>query len=362
MKRIVLKLGTNTLCDADGLPDTDLIAALAKEIHDLRVTGHQFLIVSSGAIGLGRAALRIPELPLDVSMRQACAAMGQHRLMQAWDTGLRPHKIPVAQLLLTSHTFQQRRRYVELHNCLEALLASGAVPVLNENDAVSTEEIDATFTDNDRLGALVAARVEADLYVILSDVDGLYDKPPQEPGAARIPRVAAVTKDVLAMAGKPGKRGRGGMASKLESAKVLTESGVPVVVAYGRTPGILESLLGEDPPGTWFDAVGRRDGMQRWLAAATPQGTIEVDAGAAAALREGNHLLPAGITGVRGDFAVESVVEIVHDGTAVARALSLFSSRDLARAKGLQSAAARDALGVTGPVNVTRKGRLALTP
>lgn len=355
--RIVVKLGTNTLCDADGLPDLDLMAAIAQQVHRLRSDGHQVLLVSSGAIGFGRSILKLPELPLDVPMRQACAAVGQHHLMKAWDTALGRHKIPVAQVLVTSNTFQMRRRYVDLHNCIEALLRVGAVPIFNENDTISTEEIDAMFTDNDRLGALVAARVQADVYVMLSDVAGLYDRAPSEEGATLIRRVPRVD-DVMALGGPAGKRGRGGMASKLESARELTQAGVEVAIGYGREPNILLSLT--DWPGTWFDAVGRRDGMERWLLAARPVGTIRIDAGAAAALASGKHLLPAGITAVEGAFPVESVVAIVGPDGPVAHALSLLSSGDLNQCIGMQSDAARGALGIEGGVNVTRKGRIAL--
>ncbi len=368
-RRVVVKLGTNTLCNPDGLPDAELLRSLAEEIHLLRSEGHQILVVSSGAIGSGRAALRLPETPQDVPTRQACAAVGQHRLMQAWDDALRRHKTAAAQVLVTADTFEVRRRYLNLRNCLESLLKLGAVPVLNENDTTSTDEIDAAFTDNDRLGALVAAKVEADLYVILSDVRGLYDKPPHLKTAKLVPEVESVTEEVLAMAGKPGKNGRGGMRSKLESTKHLTEAGVPVVIAYGREPGILHQLLHPDAaedeeqpvrPGTWFHAVGRRDGKERWISAATPQGRILVDAGAADALRDGFHLLPAGVRGVEGQFPVESVVEVVHGEQVVARAVSQFSSRDLERCAGMQSEDARDALGVEGSVNITRKGRIIL--
>ena len=236
------------MCDADGLPDADLMAALATEVHALRATGLQVLIVSSGAIGFGRAALKLPELPLDIPMRQACAAVGQHRLMQAWDRAFEGHG-PVAQLLVTSRTFERRDQYVNLHNCLEALLRQGVVPILNENDAVSIAEIDDAFRDNDHLGALVAAKADADLYVMLSDVDGLYDRPPHEEGAVRLDRVERIDDEVLAMAGKPGAKGRGGMRSKLEAASYLADAGVPSVIAYGRQPDILATLLGDAPPG-----------------------------------------------------------------------------------------------------------------
>ncbi len=365
-RRIVIKLGTNTLCDPDGMPDTTLMSALAKEMHDLRQHGHQFLIISSGAIGTGKAALKLHDLPIDVPTRQACAAVGQHRLMNAWDHALGQYKMRAAQVLVSSDTFDDRRRYNNLRNCLDSLLKHGAVPILNENDTTATAEIEASFTDNDRLGALVSARIEADLYIILSDVKGLFNKPPHAKDASLVAEVERVTDDILAMAGKPGKNGRGGMHSKLLSAQYLTEAGVPVVIAYGRDDGILHALIEPhddeevERPGTWFRPVGARDGMERWLTATKPQGRIDIDAGAAKALQEGFHLLPAGVTDVQGDFPVESVIEICHDGKTVARAQSVFSSRDLERCKGLQSDAAQTALGIEGSVNFTRKGRIVL--
>lgn len=368
IKRIVVKVGTNTLCNPDGSPDPALLSQLAQDIHYLRSNGRQVLIISSGAIGLGRRLLGLNEQPQDVTVRQACAALGQHRLMSAWDHALRRHKVPVAQVLLTHHTFDKRRSYLHLRNCLEELLKRGAVPILNENDTVSIQEIDASFGDNDRLGALVAAKVEADLYVILSDVDGLYDRPPHVRGARRLERVEAVDDDILAMASeKAGSGARGGMRSKLHSARFLTQAGVPVAIAYGRHEGVLEALLAVDEehrpvarPGTWFDAVGDRSNKERWLLSAHPQGGIQVDAGAAEALRDGYHLLPAGVIGVQGSFPVESVVDILHDGKVIARAVSHLSSRDLDRCQGLQSDEAKEVLGVETPANITRKGRIAL--
>ncbi len=366
-RRIVIKLGTNTLCDPNGMPDRTLMAALAKEMHELRLHGHQFIVISSGAIGTGRAALKLQDAPIDVPTKQACAAVGQHRLMQCWDEALSKHKMRAAQILVSSETFDERHRYVNLRNCIDQLLKLGAVPIVNENDVTATDEIQETFTDNDFLGALVAARVEADLYVILSDVQGLFDKPPHEAGANFVPRVKKVDASVIAMAGsRPGKNGRGGMLSKLESTRYLTDAGVPVVIAYGRDDDILQQLIEphDDPeverPGTWFDAVGQRDGMERWIQVTRSHGTVHVDAGAVKALQDGYHLLPAGVTGVDGDFPVESVVTIAHEGKEIARAVSLLSSRELDRCKGMQSDEAKDLLGLEGTVNVTRKGRIVM--
>jgi glutamate 5-kinase len=364
MKRIVVKIGTNTLCDPDGRPDPAFLRETARQIHLLRSQGIAVIVISSGAIGCGMSALGLRERPQEIRKRQALAAVGQHRLMAAWQDAFDRHKTRVAQVLLTHHTFDRWNSYVNLRACLEAILDIGAVPILNENDTVSILEIDATFGDNDRLGAMVAAKMEADLYVILSDVTGLYDRPPHVKGAKRIARVPEVTDSVLAMAdAKAGKNARGGMASKLAAARELTGAGVPVIIAYGREENVLSDVM--DPAsdrsiGTWFDVVGHRSGPRRWLAVARAEGRVEVDAGAVQALRDGFHLLPAGVRGVEGTFAVESVVDIVHDGAIVARAVSHLSSRDLERCKGMQSDAAKDVLGVDGPVNVTKKGRLVL--
>lgn len=364
LKRIVVKVGTNTLCDPDGRPDPQLLRSVAHQVHLLRSQGKQVLIVSSGAIGSGQAALGLRDTPQDIAARQACAAVGQHRLMSAWQEAFQKDKVIVAQVLVTYHTFDKRRSYVNLRACIEKLLALGVVPIINENDTVSIREIDATFGDNDRLGALVASKVEADLTIILSDVDGLYDKPPHVKGAKIVHHVERVTDDILEMADdKPGRGGRGGMRSKLLSCRLLTEQGVAVVIAYGRADEILTRLLDEESEeqiGTWFDVVGHRRGHERWIQAAHPEGRILVDAGAAKALGDGFHLLPAGVTGVEGQFGVESVVEIVHDDKVIGRAVSHLSSGDLARCKGMQSEEAKQILEFDGPVNVTRKGRLVL--
>lgn len=364
MRRIVVKLGTNTLCDPDGRPDPTFLRAVAKQVHLLRSNGKQVIIVSSGAIGSGMAAMGLRERPQDIPKRQALAAIGQHRLMTAWQEAFLHHHIRVAQVLLTHQTFDRRRSYLNMRGALEAILDMGAVPILNENDTVSIREIDATFGDNDRLGAMVAAKLEADLYVILSDVDGLYDRPPHQAGAKRIARISEIDEAVLTMADdKAGKRGRGGMASKLAAAQHLTGAGVPVVIAYGRGENVLVQLCDPEDEaeiGTWFEVVGHRSGPQRWLTTARPEGAIEVDSGAVKALRDGYHLLPAGVTGVKGSFPVESVVDIMHEGKPVARAVSHLSARDLERCKGLQSDAARDVLETDGAVNVTKKGRIVM--
>lgn len=362
-RRVVVKIGTNTVAGDAGVPDPRFLAGIAEQVAGLRGRGHDFIIVSSGAIGAGRAILGFKERVQDVKLRQACAAVGQARLMRGWEEAFAPLGLPVAQLLVTYHTFTSRRSFLNLRNATEALLRLGVVPVVNENDTVSIDEIDASFGDNDRLGALVAAKARADLLVVLSDVAGLYTRPPGEPGAELVPVVERITPDVLRMAGaRAGRGGRGGMRGKLEAARIATRAGIPVVLTRGREPDVLRRVLGGEPLGTRFlpQAQAQAKAKEEWLRIARPQGRVHVDAGAAGALRSGKHLLPAGVTGVEGSFAAGAVVDIVHDGRPLARAVTALSSRELDLAKGLRSQAARRLLGREGALNVTRKKNVAL--
>ncbi len=360
-QRIVVKVGTNTLNGDLDRPDPWYMAALADEICDLRDAGHDVILVTSGAIGTGRHILGIKERPRDVRVRQACAAVGQARLMQDWAAAFARRGQHVAQVLLTYHTFAARESYLHMREAMAKLLEMGILPVVNENDTVSISEIDAGFGDNDRLSALVATKMEADLLVILSDVKGLYTKPPGTPGAALVPVVDEVDDEVRAMAGaKTSSGGRGGMASKLEAAALAMENGCAVVITAGREPHVLRRLMSGEPLGTRFAPRSRESGARRWLLLARAEGEVHVDAGAARALAAGKHLLPAGVTGVSGTFDVESVVTVVCEGRPVARAVSELSSADLARVKGLHTPEARALLGIEGAVNVTTKGKLLL--
>ena len=360
-KRVVVKIGTNTICGDLGRPDPWYMAAVADEIVDLIEAGHQVILVTSGAIGTGRHMLGMKEKPRDVRVRQAAAAVGQPRLMQDWAAAFSRRGKHVAQVLLTYHTFARRASYLHMREAMLKLLEMGVVPIVNENDTVSISEIDAGFGDNDRLSALVATKLEADRLVILSDVAGLFTKPPSEPGAKLVEVVERVDDNVRAMAGtKTSSGGRGGMASKLESAALAMENGCEVVIAPGREPRVLTRLAKGERIGTCFVPTARQHGARRWLLLAKPEGEVHVDAGAARALAGGKHLLPAGVVAVKGSFDVESVVSIVAEGKPLARAVSELSSEDLARVKGLKSEAAQEVLGVEGAVNVTTKGKLLL--
>lgn len=357
----MVKVGTNTLCGDLPRPDPWYMAALADDITDAMEAGHTVILVTSGAIGTGRSILGIREKPRDVRVRQVCAAVGQARLMQDWAAAFARRGKHVAQVLLTYHTFGARESYLHMREAMLKLLEMGIVPVLNENDTVSIREIDAGFGDNDRLSALVATKMEADLLVILSDVKGLYTKPPGTPGAELVPEVGEIDEKVRAMAGaKTSSGGRGGMGSKLDAAALAMENGCEVVITAGREPHVLRRLLSGERSGTRFVPKSRASGARRWLLLARPEGEVHVDEGAAQALASGKHLLPAGVTDVRGTFDVESVVSIVCRRKVIARAVSELSSADLLRVKGLHTPEAREALGVGGAVNVTRKGKVLM--
>lgn len=387
-KRVVVKLGTNTITDARGQPDRAFLRRVADEVVDLMDRGYEVLLVSSGAIGSGMGLMGIEERVREVDKRQALAAIGQAHLMGAWEAAFSRHGVHVAQLLLTYDALRDRNRYLNVRNATETLLEMGVVPIVNENDTVSTEEIEtseasdvergrpwvgrietgddrdpgATFGDNDRLSAYVASKARAGLLIILSDVDGLYTHPPDHPEAERVPVVEEVTEEVYEMAGAKGGSilSTGGMASKLDAAKIATQAGIPVVIADGRTEDVISRIVDGDALGTRFLPGGQGTEKERWLAIARPVGTVEIDQGAARALGQGKHLLPAGITGVKGSFPTGSVVEIAVEGEPVAKAISHLSAKEIEVAKGLHSDEARKRLGRQGSCNVTRKGDVVL--
>lgn len=372
-KRIVVKIGTNTICGDGREPDPDYLDRVADEIVDLRRDGHEVIVVSSGAIGSGMGLLGYEQRVREVELRQALAAVGQARLIDAWERAFARHDVHVGQLLLTYDALRDRESFLNMRNATESLLDLDVVPIVNENDTVSTEEIQGevegqgldelgkSFGDNDKLSAYVAQKARADLLIVLSDVDGLYTHPPDHPEAERVPVVEEVTDEITAMVGSgPSDGGTGGMAGKLEAAEIATEAGIPMVVADGRQDQVISRVLEGEMVGTRFLSHGEGNEKKRWLRIARPEGTIHVDQGAGEALTEGRHLLPAGITGVEGSFPAGSVVEIALDERPVAKAISDFSAREIHRVQGQQSRKARKALDVEGSVNVTRKGNVAM--
>jgi len=264
MQRIVVKLGTNVIMRPEGKVALGLLCGLVEQIAALRVQGFEVLVVSSGAVGLGAERLGLAERPKEVAQVQACAAVGQSRLMALYDDAFDRVGCRIAQVLLTEDDFRDPLRHANLKAALDALLKLGVIPIVNENDTVSTMELDRPaeskqseriFGDNDKLSALLLKHIDGDLLVLLSDVDGLFDRNPNEPGAVLLTDVEAIDDGILALADGRSDRGRGGMISKLESARIALEAGKQVVIANGRTPRVLERIVAGDTIGTRFAAV-----------------------------------------------------------------------------------------------------------
>jgi glutamate 5-kinase len=360
-RRVVVKIGTNALTNATGRFHRPHFEGLARELLAL-AENRQLVIVSSGAIALGVERLGLAAKPKDMPGKQACAAVGQSRLMRAWEEALAPRV--VAQVLLTHSDVQDRRRYLNARHALERLIDERVVPVINENDTVSVDEI--KFGDNDTLAGLVAGLVSADALVILSDVDGLYDEDPRKnPQAKLIPEVREVTRAMLAAAGGAGSQvGTGGMATKLKSAARVTELGIRCVIAKGQQPGTLGRVFDGEPVGTLFEPKGSRlDARAAWIAhALRPKGALVVDAGARDAVRLKNKsLLPSGIARVDGSFAVGDPVDLVDDsGEVFARGLVAYGAEELRKLAGKKTSQIEATLGYRGLDEAVHRDDLAL--
>jgi glutamate 5-kinase len=365
-KRLVVKIGSALLVDEDsGDLRRDWLDALADDVAAFHKRGQQILLVSSGAIAVGRRRLGLTrkDRALRLEEKQAAAAAGQIRLAHAYEQALARHGITVAQILVTPDDTEERRRHLNARNTLMQLLSFGAIPVINENDTVGTAEI--RFGDNDRLAARVAAMVSADALVLLSDIDGLYERDPRTDAAARrLPEVAAITPEIEAMAGAaPVGYSSGGMVTKLQAAKIATASGCRMAIADGRALHALKSL--EDGAAcTWFLATATpMTARKTWIAGAlNPVGSISVDAGAERALREGRSLLPVGVRRVAGRFEGGDAVAIVTaDGQEIGKGLSAYSSEDAARIAGHNSREIEAILGYRGRGEIIHRDDLVLT-
>jgi glutamate 5-kinase len=353
-RRLVVKVGSALLADETGRLRRDWIGALAEDIATLRAAGVEIMLVSSGAIAIGRRLLGLARGPRNRALRleesQAAAAAGQIRLAHAWQEALGRHDIPVAQILLTIDDTEDRRRHLNARNTMSTLLRLGVVPVINENDTVATDEI--RFGDNDRLAARVAQMASADTLVLLSDIDGLYTADPGvDPAARHIPQVAAVTPEIEAMAGATlNDDGSGGMVTKIVAARLAMQAGCRMAIANGKALHPLRALA-DGARCTWFVAQATpQTARKRWIAGGLkPAGTIIVDDGAARALAAGKSLLPAGVTRVEGRFARGDLV-VVRDGAGreLARGLVAYPADDARRIAGHRSGEIEAILGFRG--------------
>jgi glutamate 5-kinase len=366
-RRIVAKAGTNLLTAGSARLDLGVMTSLVSQIASLRRMGAQVLLVSSGAVASGRHALGISDTKRrDTPFRQVLAAVGQSKLMHAWEQLFAWEGITVAQALLTRRDTTDRLSYLNIRNTLLALLDLGVVPILNENDVVAVEELEGeVFGDNDTLSALVATIVDADLLVILSDVAGLFTADPhRHPDARLLSRVERIDGEILRMAGGSASgRGRGGMVTKIEAARLCTASGIAVVICDGREPNVLVRLAQGESIGTFFPpTVDHRESRQRWmLGACSSQGGVVIDKGAVEALRQHKSLLPVGVVEVRGDFARGDIIPIFGpDGERVAVGIANYSAQDLRRIQGKRSDRIASILGYTYGQEVVHCDNLAL--
>ncbi|MHC4623091.1 MAG: glutamate 5-kinase [Planctomycetota bacterium] len=345
VKKVVIKIGTNVLTRPGTVEiDAAYISRISKEIAELRKSGRQVVVISSGAIGMGAGQLALASRVKDIRMRQACAAIGQPLLMAAYRKAFARFGVTIAQVLLTAEVLNNRKTYLNLRNSIEKLLELGTVPVLNENDSVSTDEIGSAFGDNDRLCALVASKIDADLLLMLSDIDALYDKDPRRfPEAKVLGAVFEITSELMRTAGgSAGARGTGGMKSKLEAAKIASNAGCRMVLANGRVKNIIARIIAGEEIGTIFLPKRKLSNRARWILNSAAAGTIRIDDGAMGAVRNHKSLLPSGIVSVEGSFEEGAVVMLNSN----AKAVSSFSSAELKQLAGRHSSEIRRILGV----------------
>jgi glutamate 5-kinase len=350
-RRVVIKVGTNVIMRDDGAVALGRIYGLIESVANQRRLGKEVMLVSSGAVGLGAQRLMLDQKPRQLTLKQACAAIGQSRLMSIYEEGFEKLGLVTAQVLLTEDDFTNRKRYLNLRATLGKLLELGTVPIINENDTVSTLELETpikgdgthkpVFGDNDKLSALVMSKIEADLLVILSDVDGLYTSNPTKNSEAQLVSVVTeINTEVEQYAEGGSTRGRGGMKTKLEAARIATNSGGIALIANGRIPAVLDRIFAGEEVGTLFLPSSNLPSKKRWIAyASTVAGRVVVNEGARLALVERKaSLLPAGVIKLEEGFERGDVVSIVDpDGIEFARGIVNYSSEEAAKLLGLHS-------------------------
>jgi glutamate 5-kinase len=353
-RRVVVKVGSALVVGEDG-PDRRWLLAFAADLARVRARGQQVLVVSSGAVALGRRRLGLKRRALTLPEKQACAAAGQSVLMAAWEEALEPHGLACAQILLTRDDTEVRRRWLNARATVETLLQLGVCPIVNENDTVVTEEI--RYGDNDRLAGRVAQMIGADALVLLSDVDGLYSADPRrDPGAEHMARIERLTPQIEAMAGGANAEagvGTGGMATKLAAARIASAAGCATIITLGSRPAPLQAVEDGERATVVAPSTTPAAAYKAWIAGSlAPAGSVRVDAGAAAALRKGKSLLAAGVRGVDGGFGKgDAVVVLDEAGREIGRGLVRYDAADAARICGLKSDAIERALGYTeGPL------------
>ncbi|MGF1581713.1 MAG: glutamate 5-kinase [Gemmataceae bacterium] len=361
---IVVKVGTNVLTDDKGTLDQARICRIVDQLYRARQTGRKVLLVSSGAVGAGVGRLGIEKRPIDLRQLQACAAVGQSVMMRAYEVAFGRHGITTAQILLTAGDFDDRTRYLNTRNTIFTLLEWGVVPIINENDTVSVDEI--RFGDNDQLAAMVTNLIQAPLLVLLSIVDGLFTADPKvDPAAKLLTTVPQIDEKIRAMAGdSQSLLGTGGMRTKIHAAHMVTSAGESVIMANGSSPQILDRLFQAEPVGTLF--LPRRDSIaawKRWVGyTARAKGTLVVDAGARTAIeRNGKSLLPIGVIRITGKFDKGDVIQLCDpDEQEFARGLINYSSADTTKLAGLRTDQLWEVLGVVPYAELVHRDNLVV--
>ncbi len=362
---VVIKVGTRVLTHPDGTLNHERIDQLAEEIQTISQNGRRVVLVSSGAVGAGISLLGLKSRPTDLAKLQAVAAVGQVHLIQSYDRTFARYGRRAAQVLLTVEDVDDRVRYLNVRNTIASILEFGAVPIINENDTVSVDELKTTFGDNDRLAAMVTNLIRAPLLVVLSDIEGLYDGDPSRKESKLVHTIEKIDETVLGyVRDKKTGLSKGGMASKLEAARMVTTAGESMIIASGRQPNILTQVFAGELVGTLF--VGQGKGItpyKRWLGfSAQVRGRVQLDAGARRAiLEQGRSLLAAGIVNVQGEFQKGDVVALCDsEGHVIARGLSNYSSADIERIKGIKSDKIAQVLGRRPYEEVIHRDNLAI--
>jgi len=370
VNKIVIKIGTSSItkkgCDdtkENCSIDPGFMESIASQVSELRKHGKEVILVSSGAIGVGLNEMGIAPKPREIPIRQAAAAVGQSILMQYWSEAFSKYGMKVAQILLTYEFYSDRVSYLNLRNSISTLLEYGVVPIINENDCTCTNEIEAIFGDNDKLSAMVASKIDADLLIILSDIDGLFDRNPKTHSDARLlSLVERITPEIESYGGDPTSfKGVGGMRTKIKAAKICSMAGSYVLIANSEIENVVMKILSGEEVGTLFLAERHiQKNRARWIILARASGTVRVDAGAKAAVIGENSLLPAGIVGVEGSFDRGDVVKLECEGRVFAKGITDYTSEELLKIKGAHTNEIEGILGYKNYDNVIKKENIGI--
>ena len=364
VSRLVIKIGTTSIMKNESVVDTDFLDSIASQTADLLKQGKEVIIVTSGAIGVGLNLLGIPTKPREIPIRQAAAAVGQGELMRYWSEAFQKYDVKAAQILLSYDFYSDRVKYLNLRNSIVTLLGYGVIPIINENDSTCTNEIDTVFGDNDRLSAMIASKIEAGLLILLSDIDGLYDKNPKLHADAKlIPFIEEITPEVEAYGGDPtSSKGVGGMRTKIIAAKIAEKSGCHMIIANSDIDSVISKLVAGEEIGTLFYANGEHvsENKNRWILLSKPAGVISVDRGAMKALMATGGLLPKGILSATGDFERGDVVLIECGGAVFAKGITEYTVDEVQRIKGVHTNEIEIILGHKDYDNVIRKENIAV--